>query len=57
MAKTGAPLGLTIEDHICLKGWESAQATPQQVVMRCRILLGASEGKTNRELATQLNVN
>jgi len=57
MAKTAAPLVLPIEDQICLKGWESAHSTPQQVVLRCRILLGASEGKTNQALATQLHVN
>jgi hypothetical protein len=29
MAKTAAPLVMSIEDHACLKGWESAQSTPQ----------------------------
>jgi transposase len=48
---------LSLEDQICLRGWESAHSTPQQVVLRCRILLGASEGKTNQALAAQLNVN
>ena len=57
MAKTALPLVMSIEDHACLKGWESAHSTPQQVVMRCRILLGASQGKTNQEMAAQLNVN
>lgn len=57
MAKTASPLVLSLEDQICLKGWESAHSTPQQVVLRCRILLGASEGKTNQALAAQLNVN
>lgn len=57
MAKTASPLVLSLEDQICLRGWESAHCTPQQVVLRCRILLGASEGKTNQALAAQLNVN
>ena len=57
MAKTPSPLVLSLEDQICLRGWESAHSTPQQVVLRCRILLGASEGKTNQALAAQLNVN
>ncbi len=57
MAKTASPLVLSLEDQICLRGWESAHSTPQQVVLRCRILLGASEGKTNQALAAQLNVN
>jgi transposase len=57
MAKSAASLELSTEDLICLKGWESAQSTPQQVVLRCRILLGASEGKTNQEMAAQLEVN
>ena len=55
MAKTAAPLMIPIEDQICLRGWESAHSTPQQVVLRCRMLLGASEGKTNQELAAQLD--
>jgi transposase len=57
MAKIASPLVLSLEDQICLRGWESAHSTPQQVVLRCRILLGASEGKTNQALAAQLNVN
>lgn len=57
MAKTAVSLVMSIEDHACLKGWESAQSTPQQVALRCRILLGACEGKSNQELAAQLNVN
>src|SRR5258708_35119163 len=57
MSKTALPLVMSIEDQICLKGWQSAHATAQQVVLRCRILLGASEGKTNQELAERLNVN
>src|SRR6266478_3680959 len=57
MAKTASPLVLSLEDQICLRGWESAHSTPQQVVLSCRILLGASEGKTNQALAAQLNVN
>src|SRR6266700_3307493 len=57
MAKTASSLVLSLEDQICLRGWESAHSTPQQVVLRCRILLGASEGKTNQALAAQLNVN
>ena len=57
MAKTAPPLVMSPEDQISLKGWESAHSTPQQVALRCRILLGACEGKTNQELAAQLNVN
>jgi transposase len=57
MAKTASPLVLSLADQICLKGWVAAHATPQQVVLRCRILLGASESKTNQELALQLKVN
>jgi transposase len=57
MAKTASPLVMSVADQVCLKGWESAHSTPQQVVLRCRILLGASAGKTNQELAAQLKVN
>src|SRR5258705_6918769 len=57
MAKIAAPLVLSLEELNRLKGWESAHSTPQQVVLRCRILLGASEGKTNQQMAAQLAVN
>src|ERR1035438_2837456 len=57
MAKNASALTMSTEEQICLKSWESAHSTPQQVVLRCRILLGASEGKTNQALAAQLNVN
>jgi transposase len=57
MAKSASPLAMSIEDQHCLKGWESAHSTPQQVVLRCRILLGAIQGQTNQELAAALQVN
>src|ERR1017187_4902620 len=57
MAKNASALTMSTEEQICLKSWESAHSTPQQVVLRCRMLLGTSEGKTNQALAAQLNVN
>ena len=57
MAKTALPLVMSIEDQNWLKVWESAHTTPKQVVLRCRILLGAIAGNTNQELAAQLDVN
>ena len=57
MAKIASPLTISIADRICLEGWQSAHSTPQQVALRCRILLGAGESKTNQELAAALNLN
>jgi len=40
-----------------LATWESAHGTPQQVALRCRIILGAAAGEENRAIADRLGVN
>lgn len=34
-----------------LEQWVSARGTPQQVALRCRIVLAAAEGETNLQIA------
>ena len=44
--------------HQCqLAIWESAHGTPQQVALRCRIVLGAGAGESNGAIADRLGVN
>lgn len=40
-----------------LEGWLSALGTPQQVALRCRIILGCAAGKTEVETAAENQVN
>ena len=55
--ETASPLTLTESDVQQLRRWSSAFGTPQQVALRCRIVLAAAEGKSDYEIATQLNAN
>jgi transposase len=46
------------EDHrAVLERWVAAQKTPQSVAVRARIVLAASEGKSNSAIARQLGVS
>ena len=53
--------GLQIEANgpVCtqLLGWISAHGTPQQVVMRSRIILLASQGQPDTRIASELGIN
>jgi transposase len=40
-----------------LQQWTAAHGTPQQVALRCRIVLAAAAGKTDVDIAKQLSVN
>jgi transposase len=50
-------LTLRESDAQQLRQWSSAFGTPQQVALRSSIVLAASEGKSDYEIAAQLNVN
>ena len=51
MSKIRFPVAVSSEDHAQLEQWESAHGTPQQVALRCRILLGAIDGQKNQAIA------
>ncbi|MBL8211933.1 MAG: IS630 family transposase [Bryobacterales bacterium] len=52
------PFGaLSNDDQEQIQRWVAAMGTPQQVVMRCRIVLLASAGHTETAIAEELNVN
>jgi len=57
MPKTARAIVLSESDQEQLQQWIRAQFTPQQVVLRSRILLMASEGKQDLEIASELEVN
>ncbi len=40
-----------------LQRWVDARGTPQQVVLRCRIVLAAAEGQSDLAIAEELSVN
>jgi transposase len=51
------PVVLTPSDQIQLERWECAHGTPQQVALRCRIILGAAAGEQNGTMAARLRVS
>jgi transposase/DNA-binding CsgD family transcriptional regulator len=40
-----------------IQQWVAAHGTPQQVALRCRIVLGAADGQSDAAIARQLSVN
>lgn len=52
---TLSPLSLAEEQQ--LNAWVAAHGTPQQVALRCRIVLGTAAGESDRTLAERLSVN
>jgi transposase len=57
MPKVAGAVVLSEADRSQLETWVRAQFTPQQVALRSRILLLASAGKQDLEIASELNVN
>lgn len=52
-----SPLHLEEADEQQLRQWLSAFGTPQQVALRCRILLAGAAGESDNAIAQQLEVN
>ncbi|MGB7023535.1 MAG: IS630 family transposase [Candidatus Acidiferrales bacterium] len=50
-------MNLSAGDQVQLVGWESAQGTPQQVALRCRLVLAAADGWPDLEIASRYEVN
>jgi hypothetical protein len=40
-----------------IQAWVAAYGTPQQVALRCRIVLGVAEGEAEAAIARRLSVN
>ena len=50
-------VGLSPEQRQKIQEWNAAHGTPQQVALRCRIVLGAAEGEADSAIARRLSVN
>jgi transposase len=48
---------ITVEQKQELEKWIRAHNTPQSIVMRAKIILLASEGKSNSDIARELNIS
>ena len=57
MPNTSLVISLPAAERAQLERWESAHGTPQQVALRCRIILGALAGQENVSIAEQLGVS
>jgi transposase len=57
MANSGVSIKLQRAERTQLKQWESSHGTPQQVALRCRIILGALAGQNNVSIAEELEVS
>ena len=56
MPRRSASIELTAEHTKELHGWIRAGGTPQQVVLRAKIVRHASEGRSNKQIAADLEV-
>ena len=52
-----APLALEEVDLQQVRQWLTAFGTPQQVVLRCHIVLAATEGESDHAIAQRLQIN
>ena len=57
MPRPSPPLSLSQHQQEQIEQWLAALGTPQQVALRCRIVLAASSGRTELEIAVALKVN
>lgn len=55
--RVAAQIELTDEQRRTLRRWSRGRATPARLVRRARMILLASEGKENREIAAELGVD
>ena len=51
------PVKLSAVDRQKLQEWIAAHGTPQQVALRCRIVMGAAEGESDSSISRRLSVN
>lgn len=57
MARVSPRVNLSTDDHQQLQRWVAAHGTPQQVVLRCRLVLAAAAGQQDLEIAAAYGVN
>ncbi|MGH8350060.1 MAG: IS630 family transposase [Pseudomonas sp.] len=57
MSNTGVAIKLNAAERVQLEKWECAHGTPQQVALRCRIILGVLAGRGNVSIGEGLGVS
>ena len=57
MPRTAPALSLSTEDQQQIQQWLKALGTPQQVALRCRIVLAAAQGQSDTAMAQQFRIN
>lgn len=57
MDRADTAITLSDEDRKLLEGWVAAHGTPQQIALRCRIILRKAEGWSDLRTASELGVN
>ncbi len=57
MARISPLVSLAADDLEQVVRWEAAPSTPQQVALRCRLVLAAASGKQDLEIASIYDVN
>jgi transposase len=57
MPRQAQPIVLMESDRLELERWVCAHGTPQQVAQRCQIILSAAQGKQDKAIAAQLEIN
>ena len=57
MPRSSPPLAISQPQREQIEHWLAALGTPQQVALRCRIVLAAGCGKTEMEIAAPLQIN
>lgn len=57
MSRKSVAVVLSESERIRLEQWIRAGSTPQQVVLRARMILAASQGSQDKQIATQLRVH
>lgn len=57
MSRSTTTLTLSAEQYEQLKEWLAAMGTPQQVALRCRIIVALASGETEVAIALKLEIN
>lgn len=57
MPRIFAPIRLKRPDRLELERWVDAHGPPQQVTLRCRVILAAAEGRQDQVIAEGLQIN
>ena len=57
MPRRASCVNLTETDRLELERWAAAHRTPQQVSQRCQIVLASAQGRQDKGIAAELEIN